>query len=108
MHPMGSLLGPAAAQVPDNVHQETLLHIRMQWWRDAIKSAYADKPQPHPVILALKEVSGGTCMRHESCSGSLPRPGTVHSQAGPCSRERLPPGGRPWRARRGRRSICCA
>jgi phytoene/squalene synthetase len=61
-----------AAQVPDNVHQETLLHIRMQWWRDAIKSAYSDKPQPHPVVLALKEVRAGACLG--AAAGSLDKP----------------------------------
>ncbi|KAK9908552.1 hypothetical protein WJX75_009598 [Coccomyxa subellipsoidea] len=40
-------------QIPDNVKQEQLMQIRMQWWRDAVKSAYTDKPQPNPVIQAL-------------------------------------------------------
>ncbi|BDA44570.1 NADH dehydrogenase (ubiquinone) complex I, assembly factor [Coccomyxa sp. Obi] len=40
-------------QIPDNVRQEQLMQIRMQWWRDAVKSAYTNKPQPNPVIQAL-------------------------------------------------------
>ena len=43
-------------QIPDNVKQEQLMQIRMQWWRDAVKSAYTDKPQPNPVIQALHAV----------------------------------------------------
>ena len=44
------------AQIPDSVKQETLVQIRMQWWRDAVKSAYSDRPEPNPIILALHEV----------------------------------------------------
>lgn len=36
--------------------QEQLLLIRMQWWKDAVKSAYGDKPEPNPVIQALHQV----------------------------------------------------
>lgn len=43
-------------QIPDNVKQEQLMQIRMQWWRDAVKSAFSDKPQPNPVIQALHAV----------------------------------------------------
>lgn len=43
-------------QIPDNVRQEHLMQIRMQWWRDAVKSAYTNKPQPNPVIQALHAV----------------------------------------------------
>ena len=45
------------AQIPDNVKQEGLMQIRMQWWRDAVKSAFSDRPEPNPIILALHEVS---------------------------------------------------
>lgn len=44
------------AQIPDNVKQESLVQIRMQWWRDAVKSAYSDRPEPNPIILAMREV----------------------------------------------------
>ncbi len=45
------------AQIPDSVKQESLVQIRMQWWRDAVKSAYSGRPEPNPIILALREVS---------------------------------------------------
>lgn len=45
------------AQIPDSVKQEGLVQIRMQWWRDAVKSAYSARPEPNPIILALREVS---------------------------------------------------
>ena len=44
------------AQIPDSVKQESLVQIRMQWWRDAVKSAYSGRPEPNPIILALREV----------------------------------------------------
>jgi phytoene/squalene synthetase len=49
------------AQIPDSVKQETLVQIRMQWWRDAVKSAYSDRPEPNPIILALHEVCEPQC-----------------------------------------------
>lgn len=49
-------------QIPDNVKQEQLMQIRMQWWRDAVKSAYTDKPQPNPVIQALHAVQHSSSM----------------------------------------------
>ncbi len=45
------------AQIPDSVKQESLVQIRMQWWRDAVKSAYSGRPEPNPIILALREVT---------------------------------------------------
>ena len=36
------------AQIPDNVKQEGLVQIRMQWWRDAVKSAFSDRPRAKP------------------------------------------------------------
>ena len=44
------------AQIPDSVKQESLVQIRMQWWRDAVKSAYSDRPEPNPIIRAMREV----------------------------------------------------
>ena len=44
------------ALVADSVKEAALAQIRMQWWRDAVDSLYGPKPQPHPVIQALKQV----------------------------------------------------
>ncbi|KAJ7288305.1 Squalene/phytoene synthase [Mycena rebaudengoi] len=41
------------ATVQDNVTLATLGSVRMQFWRDAIKGIYADRPPRHPVALAL-------------------------------------------------------
>lgn len=49
------------SQIPDSVKQETLVQIRMQWWRDAVKSAYSKRPEPNPIILALHEVCAPQC-----------------------------------------------
>ena len=43
------------ALVADSVKEAALAQIRMQWWRDAVDSLYGPKPQPHPVIQALKQ-----------------------------------------------------
>lgn len=41
--------------------------IRMQWWRDTVKTAFTDKPAPHPVIQALHAVihNGTPCQQHD-------------------------------------------
>jgi len=44
------------ALVADSVREGALAQIRMQWWRDAADSVFGPKPQPHPVIQALREV----------------------------------------------------
>ena len=44
------------ALVADSVKEASLAQIRMQWWRDAVDSIFSTKPQPHPVIQALKQV----------------------------------------------------
>lgn len=43
------------ALVADSVKEAALAQIRMQWWRDAVDGLYGPKPQPHPVIQALKQ-----------------------------------------------------
>ena len=43
------------ALVADSVKEAALAQIRMHWWRDAVDSLYGPKPQPHPVIQALKQ-----------------------------------------------------
>ncbi|KAJ7780669.1 isoprenoid synthase domain-containing protein [Mycena maculata] len=41
------------AMVQDNVSVATIGSVRMQFWRDAVRDIYADKPPRHPVALAL-------------------------------------------------------
>ncbi|KAJ7505322.1 isoprenoid synthase domain-containing protein [Mycena galericulata] len=41
------------AMVQDTVSMATLGAVRMQFWRDAIRDIYADRPPRHPVALAL-------------------------------------------------------
>ena len=59
------------SQIPDSVKQETLVQIRMQWWRDAVKSAYSDRPEPNPIILALHEVCAPQCANAVASSNLL-------------------------------------
>ena len=58
------------AQIPDSVKQEALVQIRMQWWRDAVKSAYSGRPEPNPIILALREVRHDIPFMSEACKPS--------------------------------------
>lgn len=60
------------SQIPDSVKQEGLVQIRMQWWREAVKSAYSDRPEPNPIILALHEVNG-----RRNHSSIMPRTDTL-------------------------------
>ncbi|KAF7346324.1 UPF0551 protein, mitochondrial [Mycena sanguinolenta] len=41
------------AMIQDNVSVATIGAVRMQFWRDAVRDIYADKPPRHPVALAL-------------------------------------------------------
>ncbi|KAJ7935645.1 isoprenoid synthase domain-containing protein [Mycena leptocephala] len=41
------------AMVQDNVSVPTIGAVRMQFWRDAVRDIYADRPPRHPVALAL-------------------------------------------------------
>ncbi|KAJ7644136.1 Squalene/phytoene synthase [Roridomyces roridus] len=41
------------AMVQDNVSVATIGAVRMQFWRDAIRDIYADRPPRHPIALAL-------------------------------------------------------
>ncbi|KAJ6584984.1 Squalene/phytoene synthase [Mycena capillaripes] len=41
------------AMVQDNVSVATIGAVRMQFWRDAVRDIYADRPPRHPVALAL-------------------------------------------------------
>ncbi|KAJ7044121.1 Squalene/phytoene synthase [Mycena alexandri] len=39
--------------VQDNVSLPTIGAVRMQFWRDAVRDIYADRPPRHPIALAL-------------------------------------------------------
>jgi NADH dehydrogenase [ubiquinone] 1 alpha subcomplex assembly factor 6 len=41
------------ARTRETVSEPTLGEIRLQWWREAIESAYGGTPRPHPVVRAL-------------------------------------------------------
>ncbi|KAJ7675829.1 Squalene/phytoene synthase [Mycena polygramma] len=41
------------AMVQDSVSVATIGAVRMQFWRDAVRDIYADRPPRHPVALAL-------------------------------------------------------
>ncbi|KAF7365215.1 UPF0551 protein, mitochondrial [Mycena venus] len=41
------------AMTQDNVSVPTIGAVRMQFWRDAVRDIYADKPPRHPVALAI-------------------------------------------------------
>ncbi|WFD32772.1 hypothetical protein MSPP1_003823 [Malassezia sp. CBS 17886] len=41
------------ASVKDTVSNELLGRVRMQWWRDAIRGIFQNRPPSHPVALAL-------------------------------------------------------
>ncbi|KAK9862554.1 hypothetical protein WJX84_010151 [Apatococcus fuscideae] len=42
--------------IGENVREQTLAQIRMQWWREAVNGMYRQTPHEHPVIQALTEV----------------------------------------------------
>ncbi len=54
----------------DSVREGALAQIRMQWWRDAADSVFGAKPQPHPVIQALREVGLLNMYSNDCCAGS--------------------------------------
>lgn len=41
------------AKTPDVVSEPTIGLVRLQWWRDAVASAYAGRAMPHAVVEAL-------------------------------------------------------
>ncbi|KAJ7175859.1 Squalene/phytoene synthase [Mycena filopes] len=45
------------AMVQDNVSMATIGAVRMQFWRDAVRDIYADRPPRHPVALALHQAT---------------------------------------------------
>jgi hypothetical protein len=50
------------ALVADAAKEVQLAQIRMQWWKDAIATAYTAAPLQHPVVQGLAQV------RVEGCS----------------------------------------
>ncbi|KAK9864897.1 hypothetical protein WJX84_007292 [Apatococcus fuscideae] len=42
--------------VGENVREQTLAQIRMQWWREAVNGMYRQTPHEHPIVQALTEV----------------------------------------------------
>ncbi|KAF7288556.1 hypothetical protein HMN09_01384700 [Mycena chlorophos] len=45
------------AMVQDTVSNATIGAMRMQFWRDAIRDIFADKPPRHPIALALHQAT---------------------------------------------------
>ncbi|CAK5263501.1 unnamed protein product [Mycena citricolor] len=45
------------AMVQDNVSAATLGAMRMQFWRDAVRDIYADRPPRHPIALSLHKTA---------------------------------------------------
>lgn len=43
------------ASIKDNVSNELVGRVRMQWWRDAIESVYANRPPKHPITIGLRD-----------------------------------------------------
>ena len=43
--------------IGENVREQTLAQIRMQWWREAVNGMYRQTPHEHPIIQALTEAS---------------------------------------------------
>ncbi|WFC96308.1 mitogen-activated protein kinase kinase [Malassezia brasiliensis] len=43
------------ASIKDMVSNELVGRVRMQWWRDAIRGIYQDRPPKHPVALGLRD-----------------------------------------------------
>ncbi len=51
--------------VGENVREQTLAQIRMQWWRDAVNGMYRQTPHEHPIIQALTEASQ-SCIKSQN------------------------------------------
>jgi len=47
-------------RIPEVVSEQMLGEIRLQWWREALDSAYENRPRNHPVVQGLAETISRT------------------------------------------------